>query len=137
MHLLLTHRVAGHRLLIVAHRLYVNTHGPIADGTNHRIAAMTEVKMDIRIVAQRRLAVWTIAEQRFLGDAIFFLQAFAQQQISRRTRLPPAFKTKAQRLFAPFVAEQRQRSLYVERIDVVVDVYHRREEDVKKECVAG
>ena len=62
----------------MTHSLYIDTYLMVGQGTDDRLAAMTQVEVYLRMSFNERLAMLTINENRFLVDAIFLTQSLAK-----------------------------------------------------------
>ena len=76
----------------------------------------------MRVEREFGFAVFTIVEDWCLRDAIALAQALTQQQIGGSTRLATQLIAKLQTLFAALGRQQRQRSLYVEMGNIIIDI---------------
>ena len=72
------------------------------------------------------LTVKTIFEEGFLGDAILFLKTLAQQQVGDGRGLTSQLIPVTHHHLAPLLTEQRQRSVDIEILYMIVQVDHLR-----------
>ena len=97
--------MAGKTFVHPTYALNVYANGSVAEGNGNASLTMADVEMDVRILQQGRLSVFTNLEMRLNGQSILLLQTFTQQQVTKGTFHLPLTVTKTQGLFASPVGQ--------------------------------
>ena len=75
----LAEHMAGKTFVHPTYALNVYANGIVAEGNGNASPAMADVEMDVRILQQGRLSVFTNLETGLNGQSILLLQTFTQQ----------------------------------------------------------
>ena len=71
--------MAGKTFVHPTYALNVYANGSVAEGNGNASLTMADVEMDVRILQQGRLSVFTNLEMRLNGQSILLSQTFTQQ----------------------------------------------------------
>lgn len=85
---------------------------------------MTEVEMYFRMTFYNGFSAVKIFEHRWLGDAVFILEAFHKEQVHRQRQPPAALVRELQRLLTTLLRHLRQSSINIKQFRMIVEINH-------------
>lgn len=85
---------------------------------------MTEVEMYFRMTFYNGFSAVKIFEHRWLGDAVFILEAFHEEQVHCERQPPAALVRELQRLLTTLLRHLRQSSINIKQFRMIVEINH-------------
>ena len=85
---------------------------------------MTEVEMYSRMTFYNGFSAFEIFEHRWLGYAVFILEAFHEEQVHRQRQPPAALVRELQRLLTTLLRHLRQSSINIKQFRMIVEINH-------------
>ena len=85
---------------------------------------MTEVEMYFRMTFYNGFSAVKIFEHRWLGDAVFILEAFHEEQVHRQRQPTSIFMSEPQCLLTSLFRYLIQSSINIKQFRMIVEINH-------------